>query len=205
MLFRSRVGVGPGESADVLQRAASELETYYSLGYRLSPGKDDKPRKIKVVTKDRTHRVRTRDTVMRLSEATRLRDRVSTNLYLPDQVTSASLTFTPKIVQMRRDGKTMLADVALSIPAKSLLMLRDGQQKLRGSFSVLVAAGRELGDTSEVTELKQDFDSKSAPADGSVINYSFTVRMRPDSRRLSIALRDNLSGEVATKLVMLEK
>lgn len=200
-----RVGVGPAESAEVFQRAAAELETSYSLGYRLDSGKEDKPRKIKVVTKDRTHRVRTRDSVTRLSETARLRDRVTTNLYLPDETPSASLTFTPKVAALRREGRAVLADVVLSIPASNLMMLRGSDDTLRGSFSVLVAAGRELGDASDVTELKQDFNSKSAPTPESAITYSFSVRIRPDSRRLSIAVRDNLSGEVATKLVMLEK
>ena len=199
-----RLGVGPAESTDVLQRAAAELDTYYSLGYRLGPGREDKPRKIRVTVNDPTYRVRTRDTVMRLSEMARLRDRVMTNLYLPDQVSSGSLSFNARIAGVRREGRTSLADVVLTIRARDLLMLQQGGN-LRGSFSVLVAAGRDLGDTSDVTELKQDFDSKGPPAEGSVITYSFTIKMRPDSRRLSIALRDNLSGEVAAKLVTLQK
>ena len=199
-----RVGVGPAESAEILERAATELETYYSLGYRLQPGNEDKPRKLKVLMKDKNLRVRTRDTVVRLSETAKLRDRVTTSLYLPDPATSASLTFTPRIAAMRREGRSMFADVVLTIPAENLLLLPSGQ-KLRGSFSVLVAAGRELGDASDVTELRQDFDSAKRPTPGAAITYSFSVKMRPDSRRLAIALRDNLSGDVATKLVMLEK
>lgn len=197
-------GVGR-QSAALLKRAAEDLDIYYSLGYSLSPGKEDQPRKVKVVTKNGKYRVRSRDSVVRLSEATRLRDQIATNLYFPDEGDPQSPEFTARVVHLQRDGRLLRAAVEVSIRSGDLFLVANGNDpKKKGSFSVFIAGGRELGDASDVTELRQDFwGSPDADATAPIV-YSFETRIRPDTRRLSLAVRDNNTGEVATMIVPLK-
>jgi VWFA-related protein len=200
------VALGPVQSDRALQRAANELETHYSIGYRLSPGDEDRPRRIKVTTRDRRLNVRARSSVMRLSEAARLRDLVTTNLYLPSATASRSPAFDVAIERITRDGRNLLVHIELLIRPADLLLLRTEDGKQRGSFSVFVAAGREVGDASEVSEMKQELEiSSNGDAFPETITYSFATRIRPDTARLSIAVRDDLSGDTATTLVTLPR
>jgi VWFA-related protein len=187
------------QSGVVLKRAAEELDVYYSLGYSLSPGKEDKARKVKVVTKNGKYRVRSRDSVVRLSEGARLRDQIATNLYFPEPDDPQSPEFTAQVGRIERDGRLLRVAVELSIRSGDLFL-----REKRGSFSVFVAGGRELGDASDVTELRQDFLASPDTAAGTPIVYSFETRVRPDTRRLSLAVRDNNTGEVATAIVQLK-
>lgn len=197
-------GVGR-QNAELLRRAAEDLDVYYSLGYSLSPGKEDTPRKVKVVTKNSKYRVRSRDSVVRLSEGARLRDQIATNLYFPEEGDPQSPAFTARIVHIQRDGRLLRAAVEVSIRASDLFLLANGNDpRKKGSFSVFIAGGRELGDASDVTELRQDFwGSPDAAAEAPIV-YSFETRIRPDTRRLSFAVRDNNTGEVATMIVPLK-
>jgi VWFA-related protein len=201
LLANSTGGVfGLGRQSEaLLRRAAEDLDIYYSIGYPLSPGKEDQARKVKVVTKNGEYRVRSRQSVVRLSEGARLRDQIATNLYFPGQTDPQSPTFTARVVHSEHDGRNLRVAVELSIRSSDLLVLAE-----KGSFSVFVAGGRELGDASDVMELRQDFHANPDAAAGTPIIYSFETRIRPDTGRLSLAVRDNNTGEVATTIVPLK-
>ncbi len=194
--------VGAGMSARRLEQAATELENYYSIGYHFSEGNEDAPRNVRVTTKNPEYRVRARKTVVRLSETSRLRDELTANLYLPAQIQSQSPAFDVKIARTERDGRFSQVHLELSILARDLVLLTSADEKGRGSFSVFVVGGRELGDASPVAEMKQDFEAETDAGDSRLM-YAFATRVRPDTRRLSIAVRDNVSGDVATKVVIL--
>ncbi|HVT46052.1 MAG TPA: VWA domain-containing protein [Thermoanaerobaculia bacterium] len=196
------MGAGPQESAQLLEQVAGGLDTYYSIGYRMSPGNEDRLRSVKVRTKNRSYRVRARQSVVRLSETTRIRDQVTTNLYLPEPSEQQTPFFDARISSITRDGRFRLVHVELEIRARDLAFLPVHEGKRSGSFSVFVAAGREVGDASQVREMKQELELTASSPD-EVVTYSFATRIRPDSRRLSIAVRDNVSGSIATRLVSL--
>lgn len=96
---------------------------------------------------------------------------------------------------MRRDGRYRILDLQLVIRSADLAAQEEGKR----SFTVLVAAGRELGDASDVTTRTQEFAAR-ASSENEVVMYSATVRVRPDTTRLSVAVRDDGSGDVAMKL-----
>lgn len=194
------IGVGAPQATKVLQQVAVEIESYYSLGYRMTPGRENETRSIRVVTKNPKHRVRARQSVVRLSESARLRDLVTTNLYLPPPASAQRPAFDAVTVGVTRDGRFLVVEVRLSIRARDLVAVPGADGKSRGSFSVFAAAGRELGDASDVVEATQEFDA-FPEGDDPRIEYTFGARIRPDTRRLSIAVRDNLTGEVASTIV----
>ena len=207
-LLAERTGglTGSGlQSGTVLQQVAQGLDSYYSLGYRISPGSEDEPRKIEVTTKNRKYRVRARQSVVRLSEASTIRDLVISTLYLPETKGQQTPMFDVDVTKSRRDGRFLIVDVEVSIRAGDLVFLPAGTEGVKGSFSVFLSGGRVLGDASDVVEMKQPIESPSRVEKDSRVKYEFSVRVRPDTRRLSIAVRDNVSGDVAVKLIELER
>lgn len=195
-------GVGPSQSAEFLTRAARELDLYYSLGYRVpSPG-DDKAHTITVTTKNRKHRVRVRESIVHLSEASRIRDLVTTNLYLPVEAPQGP-AFSVTLDEGKRDGRYVLLPVEVLFDARELALLPGSEGRSKGAFTLFIASGRELGDASDVTEVKQAFDIATPSSDGGPANvvYTFSVRVRPDTRRLSVALRDDTSGDIGARVV----
>lgn len=158
---------------------------------------------MKVVTKDRKYRVRTRESVVRPSEATRIRDTVVTNLYLQETSAPQSPAFEASVPRVTKDGRFRLAHVEVRVPARELALLASGGGKRKGSISLFVAAGREFGDASDVSELKKDFELPAERDASAPIVYIVGVRIRPDTRRLSVAMRDNTTGAIATKVLQL--
>ncbi|MFA6958131.1 MAG: VWA domain-containing protein [Thermoanaerobaculia bacterium] len=198
--------LGPQQSARFLERAARELDVYYSLGYRITSPADDKPRAIKVTAKNKSYHVRARESVVHLSEASRIRDLVTTNLYLSVPDESKGPAFDVRIGARKRDGRFVLVPVELAIDPKALVLLEDHDGRVRGGFTVFVTSGRELGDASDVSAMRQqlDFDNPDARQLPNPISYSFTVRVRPDTRKLSFALQDGTSGDLGTRVVRLQ-
>ena len=193
---------GPLNSREVLEKVAEESETYYSIGYQLTEGAEDRPRDLKVTTKNKAYKVRTRRNVVRMSEKLRLNDLVVTNLYLPHVDGVGSPKFDAKIRGTKREGKYFVAEILVAVPQSELMFLGDANAK-KGSFSVFVAAGREAGDASEVTEVRHDIAQNPQPgtASGSLI----PMKIRPDTRRISIAVKDNVTGSVSTKVIDLPR
>jgi VWFA-related protein len=206
LVARSTGGVtalGPGESSRRLEQIARELGTYYSLGYRIQPGEDDAPRRLRVVTRDRAHRVRARQAVVLLSERARVQNLVTTNLYLPPAARRQPLELHAAIRRVDREGRFLVAHVEVSVSAGDLALVPLKEGTSRGSFTLFVAAGGEAGDASDVVEMTQVFERTAQPRADERVTYSFSTRLRPDSRRLSIAFRDDISTEIATKVLSL--
>ena len=195
-------GVGPAQSAKLLARAARELDLYYSLGYRVPSSGDDKPHTIKVSTKNPKHRVRVRESIVHLSEASRIRDLVTTNLYLPVEAPRGP-AFSIKLDEGKREGRFVVLPVEVLFDARELALLPGSEGKSKGAFTLFIASGRELGDASDVSEVKYAFDIPTPSSDGGPANglYTFGVRVRPDTRRLSVALRDETSGDIGARVV----
>lgn len=195
-------GVGPAQSAKLLARAARELDLYYSLGYRVSSPGDDRPHAIRVTTRNPKHRIRVREAVVHLSEASRIRDLVTTNLYLPVEAPTGP-AFSVKLGEGKRDGRFVVLPVEVLFDARELALLPGSEGKSKGAFTLFIASGRELGDASDVTEVKHAFDIPTPATDGAPANvlYTFGVRVRPDTRRLSVALRDDTSGDIGARVV----
>jgi VWFA-related protein len=192
---------GPAHGAAVLRQIAAEQDTYYSLAFAMAEGREDAPREIRVVTRDPKLRVRARQAVIRTSEAARVRDLVVANLYHEPRGGDGRPRFAVRAAQVTREGRLQRVDFTLQIVAGDLAGA-PAPAGVSPSFTVLVAAGRELGDASPVVETTQQFDAGAAP-EGASIAYSLSVRVRPDTRRISLAVRNDVTGEVATRLLRL--
>lgn len=194
--------MGPGHAEQVLRRIAAEQDTYYSLAFALAEGREDAPREIQVATRDPKLRVRARQAVVRASEATRLKDLVVTNLYHEPRGADGRPRFAVRSGKVTREARLLRVDFTLQILVGDLVGTPAPMGGAASSFTVLVAAGRELGDASPVVEKTQALDASAAPP-GSSIAYTLSVRVRPDTRRISLAVRNDLTGEVATRLLRL--
>jgi len=146
------------------------------------------------------------ESVVQLSKASRIRDLATTNLYLPATGTPKGPSFSVQVGEGKRDGSSVILPVEVRFDARDLMFVPGAEGKSRGSFTLFVTSGRELGDAAEVSQPAYEFEIPTPPESDTPANvlYTFGVRVRPDTRRLSIALSDDATGELAARVVPID-
>ncbi|HYC60353.1 MAG TPA: VWA domain-containing protein [Thermoanaerobaculia bacterium] len=187
---------GPADIAKLLPRVSDDLETYYSLAYRVTDSGTDSRRKVVVTTKNRAYEVRSRRAVVDKSDDTQMDDRVVANLFqplahslIPIEISLGTAT------QLRRNRWSVPVKVRIPISALTPLE-RDGAAA--GSFSVFVGTGRDYGLISDVEHQKQEYTIKLddlAIARRSHFTYNVTVEFDELADAISIGVRDDVSKE----------
>jgi VWFA-related protein len=190
-----RIGLGTVQLARELSRVAEDARNYYSLGYRASAGKEGQ-RRIKVKVPDRRVRVRARKSVIPLHDRQVVRDLVVANLQQP--TASSAIDLEVRAGQPARSGlRRFVVPIEVEIPMSQLIALPDASGRLRGAFSVLIAAGNRKVGGDDVVEKRQEF---SLDADASVNPKTFTyqvdVRTNAATRRIAVAVVDEASESV---------
>jgi len=161
---------------------------------------------MKVTTKNRNQRIRVRDSVVHLSNDNRVSDLVTTNLYFPANGNPKGPAFSVRVGAGRRDGRFVIVPVDIMFDARGVTLLQSTEGRSKGAVSFFITSGRELGDASDVTEIGKQFELPTPPRGElpSNVLYTFGVRIRPDTRRLSVAMRDDVSGDIGSRVVEIE-
>ena len=187
---------GPAEIAKLLPRVTDDLETYYSLAYRVTGSGTDARRKVVVTTKNRDYQVRSRRAVVDKSDDTQMDDRVVANLFQPLAQSAIPIQIDlGKTTQLRKNKWSVPVKVRIPISALTPLE-RDGVAA--GSFSVFVGTGGDYGLISDVKHQKQDYSIKLGElekARGSHFTYNVTVEFDQFADAISVGVRDDVSKE----------
>jgi hypothetical protein len=183
---------GASNIARLLPRVGDDLDNYYSLGYRATgSGKDDQ-RSIRVATKNRNYVVRSRRQYVEKSDETRVRDLVTANLV--EATPGGSLPIELETGRITDTGNRRMVQLTVRIPVRSLATREDGS----GAFSVYLASGGGFGVLSEVERRAQAFtaaEANAASARTGYFTYDVTMRIDPESYRISVGVLDDLSKE----------
>jgi len=190
------MAAGPSGIVDLLPRVVDDLESYYSLAYRVTPTGKDARRKVEVTARNRDYEVRSRRAVIEKSDDTQMDDRVAANLFqplehsvIPIQVETGTMKKTSK--------KRWSVPVVVRVPIGALTM-RTGDARATGSFSVFIGSGGEFGVISDVDHRTQEYavplgDLENARRSYFTYNVTIQVDELPDS--ISIGVRDDVSKE----------
>lgn len=188
--------VGPVAIGKALPRAAEDLDAYYSIGYRASAGKPDRAVSVVVRVRRPGLTVRARRAVITKSDAARMKDRVVSNLFLPDA--SGRI---PVAVGFRRkdDGASGRGRflVEVRFPVGRLATVR-GAKGVAGSFSVFVASAGPLGELSEVTRETRPFEIPDADletARRSHFTFAFEAASKGGEIELSVGVFDEVGRD----------
>jgi VWFA-related protein len=182
---------------------ATDLTTYYSLGYRSDDERQDRMKSIDVRLKKKGYLVRARRSVVEQTVSTEMGDAVAANLFRPMSTNDLKIrAIADPVTEAGAD--TISVPVTVTIPTNSLTLLPDGTD-LTGRFSIFAAFVRNDGAVSKVTRQEQQFRFPSASLERRkeiTVRLAVTTDARTDG--ISIGVMDEAShatGFASVKLM----
>jgi VWFA-related protein len=150
--------IGAGNVDRFVDRVASDLESWYSIGYPAPPGAG-RAVPVSVKVKGRKLDVRVRSSLVEKTTAEQMADRVLAHLFQPDGRARIPISATASPVPSQDEKFRIRVEVRIPIASLALLPTAKGAQ---GAFSVLVASVAAAGDFSEVSRRSQAFEIPAA-------------------------------------------
>lgn len=199
-------------SADVeklMPRLQEDLDSYYSLAYRVQGTGADKSRNVEVRIKDpkKKYTVRSRREFVEKSDVTKMEDRVIAALF--NRPPSPGFPLRVEVGKKHETrGKLTVIPIVVHIPIGALTALPNGNE-YNGAFSVYFAWGGTLGGVSETRRDTKTFkipaaEFAKAQAEGRM-TYEFDLVYNPRTDRLALGVFDEVSKEYALRLIRLKK
>jgi VWFA-related protein len=181
-------------NADALEKMATELDTYYSLGYSPDPFGDGKYHRLSIKVRRAGVSVRCREGYLDKTTEQRQADRTTAALLAGGNANPLGARVELGTPQ-RQGRKKMAVPLTVAIPAVNLVLLEAGEFH-EGKVSITIAVSKHDGRTSDVHHetfpikvpfrlvggfLKQD------------TTFDFTVLVEPGDRSLSVTARDDVA------------
>jgi VWFA-related protein len=196
---------GSDDVARLLPRVKEDLDSYYSLAYRVHSSGAEKARNIVVRTRDKSLTVRSRREFKEKSDVTRMEDRVIAALFRNPP--SPGFALRVEVGQRRARGNQFVIPIAVHIPISVLTALPSGNQ-YAGAFSVYFAWGGKLGGISDTTHETRNFKIPAADiekARASHFTYEFELAANQNTERVALGVLDEVSKEYALRLILLKR
>jgi VWFA-related protein len=194
------------DTTKLIPRVAEDLESYYSVAYRVKSTGADKSRHITVKTKDPALVVRMRRDFMEKSDQTRMEDRVIAALF--HNPPSPGFPLNVSVGRPRPRSRQMLIPLKINIPISALTQLPDGRN-YSGAFSVYFAWGGTLGGISETSHQTRPYSIpaekiREARASGH-LTYDIDLGVDNRTERIAFGVVDEISKEYALRLMELPR
>lgn len=189
--------VNTNNFADAFKRIQSDLESYYSIGYRAGTERVDRQRYLQVRMKNRKDlRVRSRQTFVEKSVHAEMSDRVVANLlYRVKDNDLAILARAGRPVPVE-DGLFQVA-IDIQIPMQSLTLLPQGDAEHVGGFDVYVVVGNKDNDLSDVAQKSHQVrvpNVHMATLSGKYYTYTLELLIERGLNRISLGVVDQISN-----------
>jgi VWFA-related protein len=165
---------------DLVNAMATDVSSYYSLGYHAGD-EVDVPHRLEVRVKGRPElKVRARQEVIRKSPQREMTDRVVASLLSPVPTNELGIRLESRLIESASDKKVRMIWVAARVPLSKLTFVPDGD-KLKASFSVHYAVLGERSDFvsgvhgTQVVEMPAaDYEAKKDEVWTYVVPFHFT-------------------------------
>jgi VWFA-related protein len=183
--------------ADAFKRIQSDLESYYSLGYRAGTERVDRQRYLQVRMKNRKDlRVRSRQTFVEKSVHAEMSDRVVANLLY--RVKDNDLGILARIGRpVPVEDGLFRVTVDIQIPMLSLTLLPQGEEESVGGFDVYVVVGNKDNDMSDVAQKSHQVRVPKAQMSqlaGKYYTYTLELLIERGLNRISLGVVDQISN-----------
>jgi VWFA-related protein len=178
------------------KRIQSDLESYYSLGYRAGTERVDRQRRIDVRVKNKSYIVRNRETFVEKSTFAEMSDRVIANLLYRTKANDLNVLVKMNTPAATDDG-LFRVPVEIQIPMDSLTLLPQGETEYAGGFDVYVAVANKEGDMSDVARKSHQLripTSDLPRAKGKYYTYALDLLMEKGLNRVSVGVVDQISN-----------
>jgi VWFA-related protein len=183
---------------------ATDLSTYYSLGYRASGERRDRMKNVSVKLKKKGYAIRTRKSVIEKTPASEMSDAVMANLFYTNPQNDLTVKVTPGPAAPQPDGNVTVP-LTITVPMQSLTLLPDGED-LVGKYSVFAAFLRQDGAVSRVANQTQVFRfPASSLARRKELTVKLDVTMDPKTGAISLGVIDETSRVTGYAVVKLDQ
>jgi len=188
------VAWGSMNIADALPRIRDDFDDYYSIAYRVTARNDNHVRRVSVRAKNGDYAVRTRTQYMEKTDDGTVRDRVVAALFRP--ATPGGIDVTATLGTRVPKSKTRYTvPVSIRVPVSSL-MTNDEGGVAKGAFSVYIATGRLVGETSDITKQTVPFTvAELEKVKDGYFTYQFDLLTDFATNRLAIGVYDEVSHD----------
>lgn len=190
-----RATVGTNNFAGAFAQIRSDLESYYSLGYRATTERVDRQRSVEVRAKNSKYVVRSRRTFVEKSIPTEMTDKVIANLFYPLKDNDLKITVITK-PPVQTDADRFRIPVEIQIPMESLTFLPQGEIQ-QGQFSVFIAVANKDGDMSEVSRQTKQMTLRTEDLKniaGKHYTYALDLVMEKGRNKISIGVVDEIAN-----------
>lgn len=197
---------GSKDVATLLPRVEQDLDSYYSLAYRVNGTGADKGRNIAVKVKNPSYIVRARREFLEKSDSTKMEDRVIAALFRTPP-SPGTVPLHVALGQRKPKGKQFLLPVTVHIPISALTALPTGNQ-YAGAFSVYFAWGSTLGGISDTRHETKTFRIPAAEMEKARDGHlTYEIELAADARteRVALGVVDEVSKEFALRLIDLRR
>jgi len=172
-----------------------DLDSYYSLGYKPSPGEGERAIQVRLKKPGR-YTVRTRRSYVAKSPEQEMSDRVIANLLSKPMENALNVKITTEEGVVTKEGKWKVP-VKIHVPMDSLTLLEQTSGGLEGGFDVFVVAADKAGSLTPVVHRTQRVAvgaNEKGTAKGKDYTYAVDFMMNNDITRVSVAIVDATSN-----------
>jgi len=186
-----------------LERIGNDLQFYYSLGYRSLHREEDKYHKIdvKLVDVEAKYEVRVREGYLRISKEDRIKDSLSSRLFLYRIENPMDVRAQVLPVESMATSKRLSLKIKLLIPIKNLILYSEGDAYV-GKIKAYIALKDGRNRLSPCHELVEDIKIPASDYEIALkSSYPYIAEMyvEPEDYIISLCVRD-LIGDVANYL-----
>jgi VWFA-related protein len=182
--------------AAAFKRIESDLDSYYSLGYRAGTERVDRQRYLSVRVKNRDYRVRNRQTFVEKSVYAEMNDRVVANLLYRVKENQLGILARVGTPVPTEDGYFHVP-IDVQIPMQALTLLPQGEADYVGGFDVYVVVANKDNDMSEVARKSHQVRVPTAQFKGiagKFYTYTLELLMERGLNKISIGVVDQISS-----------
>jgi VWFA-related protein len=177
-------------------RIQSDLDSYYSLGYRAGTERVDRQRYLSVKVKNKDYRVRSRQTFVEKSMYAEMNDKVVANLLYRMKDNDLGILTRVGTALPTEDGYFHVP-VDIQIPMQSLELIPQGDTEYVGGFDVYVVVANKNNDMSEVARKSHQVRVPAAQfkeLGGKFYTYTLELLMERGLNKISVGVVDQVDN-----------
>jgi len=190
------------DSTKLLPRVSEDLDSYYSLAYRVQSTGKDRPRKIVVKTKDPGLVVRSRREFMDKSDTTRMEDRVIAALF--NNPPASGFPLHVAVGRRQNRGKKLIIPLTIHVPVSALTQVPE-RGMYAGAFSVYFAWGGKLGGISDTSRETRNYAISAAQINqaraSGHLTYDVQLAVDQKTEKVAFGVVDEISKDYALRLM----
>lgn len=182
--------------AAAFERIKTDLDSYYSLGYRAGTERVDRQRYLEVRVKNRDYRVRNRQTFVEKSMYAEMNDRVVANLLYRSKDNDLGILARVGSPVPTEEGYFRVP-IDIQIPMQALTLLPQGESDYVGGFDLYVVVANKDNDMSDVARKSHQIHvtpEQYKALSGKFYTYTLELLMEKGLNKISIGVVDQISN-----------